>query len=67
MQMAVRTNVAPRSSSAARRSETVEHARTWSCYELGGDIWRTFVEEMVDGVMTPRPGSKGKIGPRAYL
>jgi hypothetical protein len=34
--------------------------------ELGRDIWRTSVEEIVDGVMTPRPGSKGKIGSRPY-
>jgi hypothetical protein len=34
-------------------------------YELGVDIWRTFVEEMLDGIMTPRPGSSGKSGEAA--
>ena len=26
------------------------------------EIWRTLVDEIVDGVMTPRPGSSGKSG-----
>jgi hypothetical protein len=31
-------------------------------YELGVESWRTFVEEMVDGVITLRPGSSGNRG-----
>ena len=31
-------------------------------YELGVEIWRTLVDESVDGVMMPRPGSSGKSG-----
>jgi hypothetical protein len=31
-------------------------------YELGVDICRVSLDEMVEGVMTPMPGSSGKSG-----
>ena len=34
-------------------------------YELGVDICRTLVDEIVEGVMTPRPGISGKSGDEA--
>jgi len=61
MQMAVKTNVAPRSSRERDRQNRRIPERATG-YELGFDICRTLVDEMVDGVMTPMPGSNGNSG-----
>ena len=67
MLIAVKMSVAPRSS--RRRPHTnrriLRSLVMIPTYELGVEIWRTSVDEMVDGVMTPRPGITGKSGVEA--
>ena len=59
--IAVMTKVAPRSS--RRRPRPIRRRLLMACtYELGVESWMTFVDEMVDGVMTLRPGNSGKSG-----
>jgi hypothetical protein len=61
MQTAVSTNVAPLSSFRRRTSSRWIFILRIG-YELGLEIWRTSVDEMVEGMMTPIPGSSGKRG-----
>ena len=66
MQMAVRTKVAPRSSrDRGMRKRRILGSATG--YELGFEIWRTSVDEIVDGVMMPIPGRSGNRGLELYL
>ena len=64
MAIAVKMSVAPRSS--WRPSHTnrriLRNFLTILTYEVGVESWSTLVDEMVDGVMTPRPGISGKSG-----
>ncbi len=64
MATAVKMSVAPRSS--WRRSRTkrriLRSLLMILTYEVGVESWRTLDDEMVDGVMTPRPGISGKSG-----
>jgi hypothetical protein len=61
MEIAVMTNVAPRSSRRFRsRMSRVRFTRT--AQELGSEICRTSVDEMTEGVMMLSPGSTGKRG-----
>jgi hypothetical protein len=64
MLIAVKIRTAPRSSRRRLRSDRlilliVDTALT---YELGVESWRTLVDEIVDGVMTLRPGISGNSG-----
>jgi len=61
MHMAVKTNTAPRSSPRCeRKNRRMFH--TMRTYEVGVESWRTFVDEMLDGMMTPKPGNSGNSG-----
>ena len=64
MHMAVKTSTAPRSSSrwVRKNRRMVDTRRT---YEVGVESWRTFVDERLDGMMTPKPGSSGNSGEEA--
>ena len=64
MLIAVKMSTAPRSSRRRLRSDRLILliVDTVLTYELGVESWRTFVDEIVDGVMTPRPGISGNSG-----
>jgi hypothetical protein len=61
MQIAVKMSVAPRSSRRRPRRDGLIHDGA-RIYELGVESWRTSVDEIVEGVMTPRPGISGNSG-----
>ena len=67
MLTAVKMSVAPPSSlSRPHRDRRIPRTLVLILiYELGVESWRTLLDEMVDGVMTPRPGITGKIGAEA--
>ena len=59
IEMATRMRVAPRSSRTRRHGL---RRFTFLPYELGVDICRVLLDEIVEGVTTPMPGSSGKSG-----